>query len=60
MKKAIAVAAMAVVVVITGMAGASSAAHAVVFFSPAATAVMVFICATSKWFLSPTIPLILV
>jgi len=58
MKKAIAVAAMAVVVVITGMAGASSAAHAVVFFSPAATAV--FICATSKWFLSPTIPLILV
>ena len=40
MKKAIAVAAMAVVVVITGMAGASSAAHAVVFFSPAATAVM--------------------
>ena len=40
MKKSIAVAAMAVVVVIAGITGASSAAHAAVFFSPAATAVM--------------------
>jgi len=31
---------MAVVVVIAGITGASSAAHAAVFFSPAGTAVM--------------------
>jgi hypothetical protein len=40
MKKAIAVAAMAAVVVIAGITGASSAAHAVVFFTPIGTAVM--------------------
>jgi hypothetical protein len=40
MKKAIAVTAMAVVVVIAGIMGASSAAHAAVFFSPGATVVV--------------------
>ena len=40
MKRAIAVGAMAAVVVIAGITGASSAAHAAVFFTPAGTAVM--------------------
>jgi hypothetical protein len=40
MKKAIVVAAMAAVVVIAGITGASSAAHAAVFFTPAGTAMM--------------------
>jgi hypothetical protein len=40
MKKAILVAAMAGVVVIAGITGASSAAHAAVFFTPAGTATM--------------------
>jgi hypothetical protein len=38
MKKAILVAAMAAVVVIAGITGASSAAHAAVFFTPVGTA----------------------
>ena len=40
MKKAIAAAAMAALVVIAGITGASSAAHAAVFFAPAGTVVM--------------------
>jgi len=40
MKKAMVVAAMAAVVVIAGITGASSAAHAAVFFTPAGTAMM--------------------
>jgi hypothetical protein len=40
MKIAIVVAAMAAVTVIAGITGASSAAHAAVFFTPAATAVV--------------------
>jgi hypothetical protein len=40
MKKVILVAAMAAVVVIAGITGASSAAHAAVFFTPAGTAMM--------------------
>lgn len=40
MKKAIAVAAMATVVVLAGITGASSAAHAAVFVTPAGTAVV--------------------
>jgi hypothetical protein len=39
MKKAIATAAMASLVVIAGITGASSAAHAAVFFTPAGAAV---------------------
>jgi hypothetical protein len=40
MRRAIAVTAMAALVVIAGITGASSAAHAAVFFTPAGTAVM--------------------
>jgi hypothetical protein len=40
MKKVIVLAAMAAVVVIAGITGASSAAHAAVFFTPAGTVVM--------------------
>ncbi|MFZ0223428.1 MAG: hypothetical protein WAM42_17230 [Candidatus Nitrosopolaris sp.] len=40
MKKTIAVTAMAAITVIAGITGASSAAHAAVFFTPAATAVV--------------------
>ena len=45
MKKSIAVAAMAIVVVIAGI---TAAAHAAVFFSPAATAVMSSFVVLSK------------
>jgi len=40
MKKAITAAAIAALVVIAGITGASSAAHAAVFFAPAGTAVL--------------------
>jgi len=40
MKKALLVAAMAALVVIAGITGASSAAHAAVFFTPTGTAMM--------------------
>jgi hypothetical protein len=40
MRRAIAVTAMAALVVIAGITGASSAAHAAVFFGPAGAAVM--------------------
>lgn len=40
MKEAIVAAAMAAVVVVAGITGASSAAHVAVFFTPAGTAMM--------------------
>jgi len=50
MKTTIVVAAMAVVVVIAGITGASSAAHAAVFFTPAGTAMMSFVPLISGFF----------
>jgi hypothetical protein len=60
MRRAIAVTAMAALVVIAGITGASSAAHAAVFFTAASrNGSDVVICAADKWFLSPLVPLIL-
>ena len=50
---------MAALVVIAGITGASSAAHAAVFFAPAGASSDVVICAADKWLLSPLVPLIL-
>ena len=58
MKKAIAVAAMAVVVVIAGITGASSGSSCSCILQSSRNSSDVFICAASEWLLSPPVPLI--